>query len=192
MREDALAHKPTLAGERVRLRPFTEEDIQGMGPILADEDVQLLTGSVSSRAQARGVSPVLDERTLAWYRSRHTQGDRLDLAVIDLASGRCVGEVVLNELDVDNCSCNFRILLGPEGRDRGLGTEATRLLVDYAFETTELHRVELEVYAFNPRARRAYEKAGFQLEGVRREALRLDEQWIDAVVMSRMRPGSAS
>ena len=46
------------------------------------------------------------------------------------------------------------------------------------------HRISLEVYAFNPRARHVYEKAGFVTEGVLREALRYEDEWIDAAVMS--------
>lgn len=182
-----LTHKPTLEGRLVVLRPFTEADISAMGPVLADPDVQILTGSVASRAQADGASVILDERTLAWYRSRAAQGDRLDLAIVDVQSGECVGEAVLNEVDPENHSCNFRILMGPAGRGRGLGTEATRLILDHAFATTELHRIELEVYSFNPRARRAYEKAGFVAEGVRRDALLFDGEWINAEVMSVLR-----
>ena len=74
------------------------------------------------------------------------------------------------------------------GRNRGLGTEATRLIVGYGFERLGLHRISLEVYAFNPRARRAYEKAGFQVEGVLRQSFRYEDQWIDAIAMSILAP----
>jgi RimJ/RimL family protein N-acetyltransferase len=47
-----------------------------------------------------------------------------------------------------------------------------------------LHRLSLEVYDFNPRARRVYEKCGFRTEGVLRDALRWDGEWINATVMS--------
>ncbi|WP_022925366.1 GNAT family N-acetyltransferase [Serinicoccus marinus] len=46
-----------------------------------------------------------------------------------------------------------------------------------------LHRVGLEVYAFNPRTRRVYEKVGFVLEGTQREALRYADGWVDCHVM---------
>src|SRR6202042_2579830 len=110
------------------------------------------------------------------------QPDRLDLAVVDKASGECAGEGVLNGWDKGNHSCNFRTLIGPGGRDRGLGTEALRLIVGYGFEQLGLHRISLEVYAFNPRARHVYEKAGFVAEGVLREALRYGGQGINATV----------
>ena len=70
------------------------------------------------------------------------------------------------------------------GQGRGLGTEATRLIVGYGIEELGLHRIELGVYSFNPRAQRAYEKAGFVVEGVRREALLWDGEWVDSIVMS--------
>ena len=47
-----------------------------------------------------------------------------------------------------------------------------------------VHRVELQVYAFNPRARHVYDKIGFSYEGTRRQALCWDGQWIDSHVMA--------
>ncbi|GAB3434861.1 GNAT family protein [Phycicoccus ginsengisoli] len=178
----SFAEKPTLTGDLVVLRPFAEDDLAAIAGAIADPEVGRLTGSVHSGDEA-GSPP--DEALLRdWYGSRAEQEDRLDLAVVDRATGRVVGEAVLNEWEEENASCNFRILLGPDGRDRGLGTEATRLVLRHAFEALGLHRVSLEVYAFNPRARRAYEKVGFVREGVRRDALRFDGEWVDAVLMS--------
>lgn len=179
-----FALKPTLVGERVTLRPFVPEDLPGMAAAVADPDVRRLTGSVHTAREAESADPEADEVLRRWYGTRNEQTDRLDLAVVDRAADRCVGEAVLNDWDQGNASCNFRILLGPHGRDRGLGTEATRLVLGHAFAVLGLHRVSLEVYAFNPRARRAYEKAGFVVEGVAREALRYDGEWIDAIQMA--------
>ncbi len=66
---------------------------------------------------------------------------------------------------------------------RGFGTEATRLILGHGFETLGLHRISLEVYAFNPRARRAYEKAGFVAEGVLRDALLWEGERVDSLVI---------
>lgn len=178
-----FASKPTLAGEHAVLRPFVDGDLSAMVEAIADPEVGRLTGSVNSSTAVPG--DAFDEgRLREWYSSRNEQPDRLDLAVVDRETGACVGEAVLNEWEPENSSCNFRILIGPRGRDRGLGTEATRLLLAHAFETIGLHRVSLEVYAFNPRAQRAYEKVGFVPEGVRRDALRFDDEWVDSVLMS--------
>jgi RimJ/RimL family protein N-acetyltransferase len=183
--------KPTLYGEHATLRPFQPQDIAAMADILRDPEVLRLTGSVHSTAEAEACAAVvagqLDAETRRWYETRADQRDRLDLAVIAADSGACVGEVVLNEWSPDNDDCNFRILLGPAGRDRGIGSEATRLVVDHAFGSTGLNRIGLEVYAFNPRARHVYERAGFVSEGTRRAALRFDGGYVDAEVMSILR-----
>ena len=145
--------------------------------MLADPDSNRLTGTHAEFTA---------EQARRWYGSRGEQDDRLDLAIVERATGEYAGEVVLNDLDRDNRSIGFRIGLRKAFQDRGLGSEATRLIVDYAFETLGVHRVELEVYAFNPRARRVYERAGFVHEGTKRHALRWDGEWIDAELMSML------
>jgi RimJ/RimL family protein N-acetyltransferase len=171
-----LGPQPILVGARVRLRPFREDDLDAAWRMLGDEEGRRLTGT-----HARFTREDSDR----WYRSRPDQVDRLDLAVARRDDDRLVGEVVLHELDRDNRSCGFRIsLLGPEVFGRGYGTEATRLLLDHAFGTVGLHRVELEVYDHNPRALHVYRRLGFVVEGVRRDALRWDGRYHDALVMA--------
>ena len=158
-----------------------------MGPVLADPELLRLTGSVHTTAEAESRSPRLDDATREWYESRVDQADRLDLAILDRTSDECVGEVVLNDWNQQDDTCNFRILIGPPGRNRGIGSEATRLVVEHAFRSTNLNRIELEVYAFNPRARHVYERSGFVYEGRKRAALKFDGEYIDAIVMSVLR-----
>ncbi|OUE23871.1 Spermidine N(1)-acetyltransferase [Clavibacter michiganensis] len=184
-----FADLPRLEGERVILRPFTPADIDAMGAILADPDVIRLTGSAHTRAEVAEMAarPELDDRARTWYATRADQPDRLDLALVDRATDACVGEAVLNEWSPEDRSANVRILIGPAGRDRGLGSEAVRLLVDHAFAATDLERISLEVLASNPRARRVYERAGFVEEGRLRAAFRFDDEPVDVIVMAALR-----
>ncbi|MER6343131.1 GNAT family N-acetyltransferase [Streptomyces sp. NPDC001595] len=176
----AFSEKPVLTGERTVLRPFTEDDVPVMAGVLADPEVARLTGSPLEECGL--------DRLRAWYGSRNDQIDRLDLGITDRTGGELVGEVVLNEWDAPHRDCDLRILVGPGGRDRGLGSEAVRLMLDHAFGRLGLHRVTLHVLAHNPRARRVYEKAGFVAEGVDRQAVRQSGQWIDAVRMAVLAP----
>lgn len=66
----------------------------------------------------------------------------------------------------------------------GYGTEAILLLLDHAFSTMGMHRVDLRVLAYNTRAIRAYEKCGFVREGVERESALVDGVWHDDIIMS--------
>lgn len=171
-----FSEKPELIGVKVVLRPFRATDLAVLSVILDDPEVRRYTGSAHLN---------FDEATLMRvFTERAPRTDRLDLAVVDRATGEFVGEVVLNEWDPHNRSCGFRTLLGPRGRGRGLGTEATRLIVGHGFEAVGLHRIHLAVFDFNPRARRVYEKVGFTAEGVERDALWQDGVWSDAIRMS--------
>lgn len=173
-----LAHKPVLFGEKVVLRPFKDDDFTFIEECLLDPEVIKLTGSTSEYDR---------EYTLNWYETRNEQTNRLDLAIVDQSLGILVGEVVLNLYDEESNSMNFRILIGPRGRNRGLGKEATRLIIDYAFQNTTLSFITLGVYAFNPRARHVYEKIGFEMESIDERDLEYDGEWIDSVNMKLTR-----
>jgi RimJ/RimL family protein N-acetyltransferase len=167
--------KPTLVGTFVTLRPVQRSDAAELAAV--DDETKRLTGS------HRQFGPAELEH---WYSTRGEQADRIDWAILEKSTGSWAGEVVLNDLDPDNKSCGFRILLqGPRFYGRGLGTEATRLAVEHAF-AVGVHRIELEVYDFNPRARRVYEKIGFRYEGTKRDALFWDGSWIDAHLMAML------
>lgn len=71
----------------------------------------------------------------------------------------------------------------PEAWGKGYGTEAVCLLLRYAFDELNLHRVTLGTFGYNERAIRSYLKAGFVLEGRERQYLRRDGQRWDLVVM---------
>lgn len=170
--------RPTLGGTLVRLRPLVAGDADAMFASLHDPETLRLTGT--RRTFTR-------EQVAAWCAGLEAADDRVDLAIEAAADGAYLGEVVLNEIDpLDRCA-SFRIALaGIRHAGRGYGTEAARLMLTYAFDELGLHRVELEVFAFNPRAIHVYEKLGFRREGVRREALRQDGAWHDAITMGML------
>jgi RimJ/RimL family protein N-acetyltransferase len=172
--------RPVIPGRLVHLRPFRPDDLDALWDMLCDEEGARLTGTHTAVTRAAA------DR---WYRSRGEDSDRLDLAIATAEDDRCVGEVVLNGLDPANRSCAFRIsLIGPSVYGRGYGTEATRLILAHAFDTVGLHRVALEVYDLNPRARHVYDKLGFVVEGVLRDALWWEDRFHDAIAMSMLAP----
>ncbi|HEY4457952.1 MAG TPA: GNAT family protein [Pseudonocardiaceae bacterium] len=179
---DPFRDQPTITGSLVTLQQLDASYIEDYLLMLGDPEAVRLTGSNAGEPTEPAV---VREKALAWLGSRPDQHDRADWAILRKTDGRFVGEVVFNEFDQDNESVNFRIMLGPaEHFGHGYGSEATRLVIDYALNVVGVHRIGLEVYAFNPRARRVYEKCGFQVDGVRRDALRWGDEWIDATIMS--------
>ena len=178
-----VSTKPTLEGDLVRLRPLDGNDTDAMAAILDDPQVRILTGSVTSSAQARERF-VPDEDFRKWYASRPGQVDRLDLAIVERKSAELAGEIVLNELDRENRTANLRILIGSRWQGRGLGTEAVRLLTSYALTEVGLREVTLVVLATNPRAHRVYEKIGYRTVRTVPGATTFDGAPVDEIEMS--------
>nr|WP_246313092.1 GNAT family N-acetyltransferase [Leifsonia shinshuensis] len=171
----ALKPVPTLTTERLTLVPLGPGHFEGTWASLHEPEVMRLTGTHAT---------FTEDQIREWLAGLAALDGRADWAILRTADGVHLGEAVLNDLDADNRSVGFRIMLGsPQWFGSGYGTEATRAVLEHAFGTAGLHRVELEVFAFNPRAQRAYEKAGFVVEGRRREALHWDGEWVDAIVM---------
>ncbi len=170
-----LCHQAVLVTPHLRLEQLGLQHAQSLFAGINNLETRRLTGTHT-------IFTLKTVQTfLAGLASRD---DRADWAIIREADGAFIGEVVLNELDQDNQSMNFRIGLQAEYLGQGYGTEATRAVIEYGLAVIGLHRIRLEVYAFNPRAQRVYEKCGFRVEGIEREALFWDGQWIDSMIMS--------
>lgn len=123
---------------------------------LLRHDLSPLTSS-----QARGYfdSIILpsSQRGLCWAIVRHD-------------SGELVGSTALVDLKDHDGSALFRIVIGEKAAwGRGFGTEATSLVLTEAFERLGRKVVRLEVFAHNPRAHRAYLRAGFEQVGQHHE-----------------------
>jgi RimJ/RimL family protein N-acetyltransferase len=176
-----FADKPVIDGGHFVLRPMVAADAASMWADVHDEEISHFTGTHTDFTY---------EQVANWCATRVDQDDRLDLAVADAVSGDWLGEVVINDWDPDNRACSFRIALSANARNRGIGTEATQLIVDYVFDEIDdppVNRISLEVYDFNPRGLAVYEKVGFLPEGVLRDALRWQGEFHDAIVMSVLR-----
>jgi RimJ/RimL family protein N-acetyltransferase len=174
----ALAANPVLVGELVRLEPLGPAHALDNLASTRDPELRRLTGTHREFTL---------EEIEQWCASRAEQTDRVDLAVLDAADKRYLGDLALFDVDRANASACYRIALSGKGNlGRGYGTEATSLVLDYAFDAIGLHRVWLEVFAFNERAIRAYRRCGFVVDGRLRDALRWNGQWHDALAMSAL------
>ena len=110
--------------------------------------------------------------------------DRYDFLII-APDRRIIGESVINEIDWEARSANFRIcIFHSNERGKGIGSWAVKMTRDFAFEKLKLHRLELDVFSFNPRAEKAYLAAGFKREGVLRDAIRNGEEYADDILMA--------
>ncbi|MCY3782680.1 MAG: GNAT family protein [Chloroflexi bacterium] len=169
---DPADHEP-IQGPRLRLRPITPDDLPDLLRWLGDPEVMAFYGRPpSSLVEARG--EFLEPSNLPCWR------------FIIEADGRAVGEIQYGYWYADvTWSAGIDIFIGePDARDRGLGTEAIRTLLQYLFETKRMRRVAIDPEPSNHRAIRAYEKAGFRFDGVIRRHAKVDDRWADAAFMT--------
>jgi RimJ/RimL family protein N-acetyltransferase len=167
-----------LAGERVRLRGVRDDDL----PTLAKWEMDPGRSATQSHWVAPSSEAAAKERIAKWSAN---DKDDLGFAIETLDDPpRLVGHLGLwGATPKDRCA-TLGIGLGREYTGRGYGSDAMRVIVDYAFRELGLHRLQLSVAPFNQAGIRAYEKAGFVEEGRHRESVLHDGRWYDDVLMS--------
>ena len=158
---------------------------------LCDGDRERLFQWINQRPEVilnAGYSPVHERDHVEWFDRIRRRPDVVIFAIRTTADGELIGSCQLLNVDRRHSTAELQIRIGaPDARDRGLGTEAVRLLLVHAFRDLDLERVQLHVFADNARAIRAYEKAGLRREGVLRSAAFIDGRRCDVVVMGILR-----
>ncbi|MCD2168501.1 GNAT family N-acetyltransferase [Microbacterium sp. JC 701] len=175
--DSALAYGSALLhGERVRLRGLTDADLDPLVDWWRRSDsAALQQNSVTVRPEA-----AVREMFQIWSRNDSPGGAGFS---IDDETGNLIGHATLWGATLPARVATFAIVIGPDAVGRGYGTDATRTMLRYAFDELGVRKVELRVWAFNDRAIRAYEKAGFVREGVRRQVAFHGGRFHDEVLM---------
>jgi aminoglycoside 6'-N-acetyltransferase len=157
-----------LRGERVVLRPLRVDDAPRLAELAAHPDV------------ARWW-PDLDEEELV----EKAEGKRNEGFFAVLHDGEVAGLVQYEEEeDPDYRHAGIDLFLGAPYQDRGLGTDTVRTIARYLVRDRGHHRLTIDPVAYNERAIRAYEKAGFRPVGIMREYQREpDGSWSDGLLM---------
>lgn len=147
--------------------------LQNFDPL--DKEVARLTGSKEDFSQ---------EEVTSFFLKSIQARDRYHFLIISPDNG-IIGEAVINEIDEQEGSANFRIgIFQPAEQGKGIGTWAVEVTRDFAFETLKLRRLSLDVFSFNTRAEKVYLKAGFKKDGVLRDAVLNGKEYADDILMS--------
>jgi RimJ/RimL family protein N-acetyltransferase len=170
-----------LEGEFVRLRALRRDDLSVVAEHYNDEEV---VGSIAFWDAPCGADDAVE-----WFeRNMKERPLGRSMAIARLSDDAFMGSCGLYRFNWRARTASLGIAIwSPEGRDRGYGTDAVRLLHRYAFDTLNLNRIELSVFADNARAQRVYEKAGFVTEGRRRQAWFWNGAYRDIIDMGVLR-----
>ena len=172
--------EPFLIGERVHLRPLEREDASLLVPWLHDPQVTQTLGQVFIPADIQAEADLIERL--------YQEGHDLLLGIVLQDTDRLIGVTEIHHLDLHNRQASFGIMIGDmQEWGNGYGAEVTALLCDYVFSGLEMNRVWLHVDERNSRAIRAYEKVGFQYEGLLRQDRYVDGGYHNTVVMAVLR-----
>jgi RimJ/RimL family protein N-acetyltransferase len=160
-----------LKGHLVRLAPVDHEELASMIVKWSrDSEYWRLMASEASR-------PFSINQTRTWFEKE--QPDNFNFLIRGLENNQAIGDIGLDGVRWNHGETFVGIGIGERAYlGKGYGTDAMQIILRYAFQELNLQRVALDVFEYNPRAIRSYEKVGFRHEGRVRECLqRAGRRW---------------
>jgi RimJ/RimL family protein N-acetyltransferase len=167
-----------MTSHRILLRPLGEDDLPALLAWINDRQ-QVLHNSA--------YKPVSGAQHQRWFAELQARSDAVAFGIVRAESNLLIGTCQLLHVHPIHRTADLTIRIAEEHRGQGLGAEALRLLLAFAFRDLNLERVALQVFAGNAPAIAAYEKVGFRHEGVLRSAAHIDGSRVDVVVMGILR-----
>lgn len=168
-------------GERIRLREYRKEDIEQRLRFINDPEIL--------RYLESGIPyPLTLNEELKWFESVSAFKDTYRFAIETLEDSQYIGDCGINSIDWKNSVASAVIFIGNKKYlGKGYGTDAMKTLLDFVFMEMNLNKVRLNVYSFNERAVKSYEKCGFKQEGVLRQEIFRNGNYYDTIVMGILR-----
>lgn len=163
------------------LRPMTMRDAKNFCRWLRDEEVTKLLLDDNTKPPPS----VRSEKKYIIEKNKDAASAQFSINTLD---GVHIGAVGLNKIDYQNRKAVFGIFIGDKKYwGQGMGTEASHLILDFGFRKLKLHRIYLQVFAFNIRAIKSYRMLGFAKEGTMRNSLYRDGLFHDEIAMGILR-----
>ncbi len=174
MDTDEAALPINVRGRQVALGPFLPTQVATYAAWLQDPEIAILAQGTFTARTAESVAEAF----------RRPGPDSVVFAVYALPDLTLIGETLLHDIDHRHGTAEFGITIGrKEYWGRGYGTETTQLVLDYGFRFLNLYNILLLTTSYNPRAQRAYHKAGFREIGRRQGSLLLQGRRYDDIYM---------
>lgn len=156
---------PTLNTERLVLRPLRTSDADDMYEYARRDDVtEYLLWSPHE-------SVFFTRNYLAYIEKRYRTVDFYDWAITLADSGKMIGTVGFTKIDVQNQCGEIGYVLNPDYHGAGIATEAAARVIEFAFKTLGLHRVEAKFMRGNDASLRVTQKLGMTFEGYHEDAM---------------------
>jgi RimJ/RimL family protein N-acetyltransferase len=162
-----------MVGNKCYLSPINTNDAEKFAEWLNDLDITVNLTLYNSVINTENEKDFLE-----------TLSKEHNYSIIDKETSELLGNCGFINIDYLNQTAEVGIFIGNKNYwNKGYGTEALTLLLDYGFKALNLHNILIRVYSFNERAKKCYEKAGFKIIGKRREALQRENKKHDIIYL---------
>ena len=162
-----------LIGKKCFLSPMDVNDAEKYSEWLNDLEITSNLSMYHCNISVQGEKELLEKLS-----KEH------NYSIIDIGQNELIGSCGFMDIDHLNQTAEIGIFIGNKNYwNKGYGTEALQLLLDYVFKALNLRNVILKVYSFNENAKRVYEKIGFKIIGKRRKALKRGKEEFDIIFM---------
>lgn len=164
-----------IEGVKCYLAPLNIDDAGKVAIWSNDLELSLNTGDICDSIS------VTKQRE---YLNNMNSKSNYAFGIIEKSLNKYIGIVRLKGIDYINKKATFGIFIGEkEFRSKGIGSEATQLMLDYGFNILNLHNIMLEVFSFNNEAIKSYTKCGFKEIGRRRDSIIYGNKKYDEIYM---------
>lgn len=162
-------HRPFLVGKSLYLRGLEKSDLEGNW-------LQWFNDKQVTKYMYNGTYPSTYEGHFEFYQSVCVNNkNHLVLAIIDKADDKHVGNLGLHQINWLYRRAEIGIVVGERSAwGKGLGTEATKLIIDHGFRRLNLHKIIARTESENKGAIRMFERAGFQVEAELKDEIMRD------------------
>ena len=173
--------QPTLETQRLRLRPFEDDDSRSLATLLGDPSIGAnLVGVPKSYTEFDAQAHIAQSHT------RFAEGAAAYFAITSSNSGNLLGEIIF-EIDAKHRRAELGYWLGEPYWGRGFMKEALPALLDYGFHTLKFNRIFARAFIRNSASLKILEQAGFQREGVLRQDMFKDGEFFDVALYGLLR-----
>lgn len=171
---------PVLKSERTILRQFTDSDLENVYKGLSHPEIIRYYGiSFDSREATK--------EQMTWFRDLEENGTGIWWAICDKVTGQFIGAGGLNDLSKEHKKAEVGFWLLPENWGKGYMSETMPIILNHAFDSIGLHRIEGFVETENKNCKKAIEKLNFVLEGTMRECEIKNGKYISVDIYAKLK-----
>ena len=168
-----------LRSNSIQLKELSQEDSPVIFEWINDRETVLYNSPYK---------PISEIQHKTWFENIQNRNDIFIFGIYEIKTDKIIGTCQLHSINWIHRNAELQIRLGNKGnRGKGYGSEAVRLLLDFAFRDLNLYRIYLHVFQTNTNAIHVYEKVGFKKEGLLRKAAHIDGKYVDVIFMGILR-----